>query len=68
MVNVDKLKDKIGERSLTIETLSEKTGIEKSRLYRRLKKPARFTIAEVNSIVGALNLSMKEAIDIFFTH
>ena len=67
MVNVNKLKGKIIEQGLTIELLAEKTGIDKSRLYRRLKEPTQFTIAEVNSIVAALECSTDEALGIFFT-
>lgn len=66
MVSVNKLKGKVMERGLTLESLAEKTGIEKSRLYRRLKEPGQFTVAEVDSIVSVLCLSIEEAIDIFF--
>lgn len=66
MVNVNKLKGRVKEKELNIKSLSEKTGIEVTRLYRRFKDPAQFTIAEVDSIVFVLGLSAEDAIDIFF--
>ena len=66
MVNINKLKGSVIERELNIKRLSEKTGIDRARLYRRFKDPSQFTIAEVDSIVEVLGLSAEEALDIFF--
>ena len=65
-VNISKLKGKITEHDFTIEQLSTETGISTDTLYRRFKDGKKFTIEEVNKIVFALNLSAREAMEIFF--
>lgn len=67
MVNVNKLRGKIVERGLTIEDVAEAMGINRSTLYRKLQMPNNITIGEANAICKILNLTSKEAIDIFFS-
>ena len=67
MVDVSKLKGKIVERNTTQEELANKIGIDKSTFYRKMKQNGNFSIKEVNMIVSALNLSIDEAMAIFFS-
>lgn len=67
MVNIDKLKGKMVEKRLTVETLSEKMGMHQTTLYRRINgNGLDFTIGEVNKIVASLDLTNEEATEIFF--
>ena len=68
MVNVNKLKGKVVECSLTILGLAKETGIPKDTLYRRFSSGEEFTVGEVDKISQALNLSRDEINDIFFAH
>jgi hypothetical protein len=68
MVNVNKLKGKIVENGLNVETLSRRVKIDKSTFYRRLAQNGKeFTIAEADAIVNELNLSSEDAFSIFFS-
>ena len=67
MVNVDKLKGKIVEKRMTVDTLAEKIGMNASTLYRRLNGGgASFTIGEADKIASLLCLTASELNDIFF--
>lgn len=65
-MNVNKLKGKIVENGLNVVALAEMTGIERSKLYRRLNNFEMFTVGEVSRIKDALNLTGEEATEIFF--
>ena len=65
-MNVQKLKGKIVENGLSVETLASMVGTTKSTLYRKLKKSEGITIGEARKIKAALNLTEAEATDIFF--
>jgi DNA-binding phage protein len=67
-VNVNLLKAKLVERGLNLTKLAEMIGIDRATLYRKLKdNGAGLLIGEANAIVRALNLTAKEATEIFFT-
>ena len=67
-VNVNLLKAKLVERGLNLTNLAEMIGIDRATMYRKLKdNGAGLLIGEVNSIVKVLNLTVKEASEIFFT-
>ena len=67
MQNIDKLKDKMDELSITPSMLAEMLGIDASTIYRKFQKNGEtFSIGEANQIVKVLNLSEKEAMSIFF--
>lgn len=67
MQNIDKLKDKMDERSITPSMLAEMLGVDASTIYRKFQKNGEtFSIGEANQIVKVLNLSEKEAMSIFF--
>lgn len=68
MCNIKKLKSKMVERDISVDLLSEQTGISRDTLYRRFHCDGRdFTVAEVNSISKVLNLSLEDIMLIFFT-
>ena len=67
MQNIEKLKDKMDELSITPSMLAEMLGVDASTIYRKFQKNGEtFSIGEANQIVKVLNLSEKEAMSIFF--
>ncbi|NFG59670.1 helix-turn-helix transcriptional regulator [Clostridium botulinum] len=67
MVNINKLKGKVVENGITISELAKKINVDKSTLYRKLKRNGEdISIKEANLIVKALNLTIDEANSIFF--
>jgi len=68
MVNINKLRGKIVEKELTIERLAERIGVDRSTLYRRIDNNGDgFTIKEVDLICRVLELTGREANEIFFS-
>lgn len=67
MVNVNKLKAKLVENGMTVEDLSNSTGLTKATIYRRFKNPNEITIEEVDRIANTLAMNASEAVAIFFT-
>ena len=66
-MNVNKLKGKIVENEMNVSELAKEMHIDRATLYRKLNsKGESFTIKEANLIVKILNLSVQEAMDIFF--
>ncbi len=64
-VNVCKLKAKLVERGMNVETLADLIGIDRSSMYRKLNNFDKITIGEALRIKEVLNLSDAEAIEIF---
>ena len=68
MINVMKLKGKITEKDMNVESLAQKIGINKSTLYRKLNGGGEeITIGEATMISKELSLSAEEVTAIFFT-
>lgn len=68
-MDVNKLKGKVVEKGMNMSQLATKIGIDRSTLYRKLKRQGdTLTVKEVNLIVRALGLTKDEAVDIFFTN
>lgn len=66
-VNVNLLKAKLVERGLNITSLAKMIAIDKATLYRKLQNNgAGLLVKEANDIVQALNLTVQEAMEIFF--
>lgn len=66
MVNINKLKGKMVECGMNVEKLSDKIGVDKSTLYRKLSTNGEnFTIKEANLIARELNLTYSEVNSIF---
>lgn len=66
MVNVQKLRGRMVEMSISADSLAKKIGINVGTLYRRFKNPDGFTVQEVYSIAEELQLSAQELDSIFF--
>ena len=68
MVNINKLKGRIVESGSTIETLADAIGMNRATLYRKINANGEtFSVGEVDRIVRALKLDVKEATSIFFS-
>ena len=66
-MNVNKLKGKMVEKGLNVTMLANELGIDRATLYRKLNnKGATLTIREANRIAEILDLTGKEAVEIFF--
>ncbi len=67
-INVNLLKAKLVERGMNVSQLAEMIGIDRATIYRKLKDGGSgLLISEVNAIIMALNLTIAEAVAIFFT-
>lgn len=67
MVNTNKLRGKIVERQMNIDTVATAVGLTPSTLYRRLNGGGgAFTIEEADKIASLLELSAEELSTIFF--
>lgn len=65
-MNINKLRGKIVEKGLNVETLAALIGIDRSSLYRKLNKSERITVGEANKMKEVLEMSNEEATNIFF--
>ena len=64
-MNLDKLKGKIIEKGLNVETLAVRIGIGRSSMYRKLNNFEKITIGEAKKITAVLGLTNEEASSIF---
>ena len=64
-MNLNKLKGKIIEKGLNVETLAERIGVDRSSMYRKLNNFEKITIGEAKKIKDVLGLSNEEASSIF---
>lgn len=68
IVNVQKLRGKLSEKSVTQETVADSMGIDRTTFYRKMKNGGSgFTIGEIHKMTDVIPLSRDEAVDIFFT-
>ena len=65
MVNFDLLEDKMQEKDISRAKMIKELGIDESTWYRKKKHPESFTIGAAEIIIKVLELSVKEANDIF---
>lgn len=64
-MNLNKLKGKIIEKGLNVETLAVRIGIDRSSMYRKLNNFEKITIGEAKKITAVLGLTNEEASSIF---
>lgn len=64
-MNIAKLKAKIVEKEMNVETLGALINVERSSLYRKLNNAEKITVGEAMKMKEALGLSDAEAYDIF---
>ncbi len=66
-MQLNKLKSKIVELGMNVETLAERIGMERSTLYRKLNNFEKITIGEAVRMKDALDMTDAEASDIFLS-
>lgn len=64
-MKVNKLKGKIVERGMNIESLAKMIGVDRATLYRKLNDAEKITIGEAAKIKEVLEISDSDAYDIF---
>jgi len=64
-MNINKLRGKIVEKGMNIESLAVEIGCDKSTLYRAIKNPEKITIGMALKIKVALDMTNQEAHEIF---
>jgi DNA-binding phage protein len=65
-INIEKLKETVIERNTTLEALAYEMGINRSTLYRKLRRgPAAISLLDAKTISKSLRLSPREADSIF---
>ena len=66
MVDLKKLRSTIDESGLKINALSDKAGINRATLYKRLSGQGEFTVSEISGLCEVLRLSASDRERIFF--
>lgn len=67
VVNAQKLKGKIVEKSKTQESVADAMGINRSTFYRKMKNGGSgFTVGDIHKMIMYIPLTKEEAVDIFF--
>jgi plasmid maintenance system antidote protein VapI len=61
-----KLRGKMVEKGMNVESLASAMDIDRATLYRKLNDGEKFTIGDAKKIKTALDLTDEEANDIFF--
>lgn len=64
-MDINKLKGKLVEKQVNVETLARMIGAERSTMYRKFNNAEKITIGEALKIKVALGLSEAEATEIF---
>jgi plasmid maintenance system antidote protein VapI len=64
-MNIQKLKAKIVEQGLNVETVAERIGVDRSSLYRKLNNFEKITIGEAIRMKDVLGMTNEEASEIF---
>lgn len=64
-MQIMKLKAKMVEQGVNAEKLAKSIGTNRSSLYRKFNKPEKITVGDVVKIKDILNISDREAIEIF---
>lgn len=68
MVNFELLEKKMDEKNVSITEMVNHLDIDESTWYRKRKKPQSFTIGAAEIMIKVLDLSEREANDIFDLH
>jgi transcriptional regulator of acetoin/glycerol metabolism len=66
-MNIAKLKAKLAEKEMNVETLGALIDVERSSLYRKLNNFEKITIGEAVKMKEVLGMSDAEATDIFLS-
>lgn len=65
-MNIPKLKGKMAEKEINVESLAVAIDVDRSTMYRKLDAGEKFTIGEAQRIKDFLELSDDDAASIFF--
>lgn len=65
MADMNKLRGKMVEKSISVKGLAEALKINAATLYRRLKNPDEFTVGNIKIIAEVLHLTAEEVEYIF---
>jgi plasmid maintenance system antidote protein VapI len=66
-MQLNKLKAKIVEKGMNVESLADMIGLDRSSLYRKLNNFEKITIGEAVKMKSALEMTDAEASDIFLS-
>lgn len=64
-MNMLKLKAKIVEKGINVETVADRIGVDRSSLYRKLNNFEKITIGEAGKLKEVLDMTNEEASEIF---
>lgn len=67
-MDIEKLKEKMEEIKIPISVISQKLGISRQSLYKKLTGEREFKVSEVTKIAAVLRLTNEEKEEIFFTN
>lgn len=67
MTNIDRLKYLMNESGMTVTAIADKSGIERTTLYNRLKGVGEFTASEIVGLAKTLHLTKHERDEIFLS-
>jgi transcriptional regulator with XRE-family HTH domain len=68
MTDIERLKRIMSDSGMTVTAIADKSGIERTTLYNRLKGTGEFTASEIVGLARALHLTKKERDQIFLTN
>lgn len=67
-LNIEKLKEKIAEKDITVEAVAKAANMDRSTFYRKMQPDNKgFTVGEAKAIALALEMSGDEANAIFYS-
>ncbi len=66
MLNANKLKAKLVENDINVETFAKMIGISKDTMYRRINDGESFTLGEIDASISTLSLTIEDVNAIFF--
>ena len=66
-MKINKLKAKMVEKGVNVETLADKIGVGRASLYRKLNNFEKITIGEAIKMKSALEMTDADAISIFLS-
>ncbi len=64
-MQINKLKAKLVEKGINVETLADLIGVDRSTLYRKLNNGEKITLGEAKKIKDALDMTAHDSDEIF---
>lgn len=67
MVNINRLREAMNQKSVSLEDAAKAIGIDRATFYRRIEKAGtKFTVEEVDKLANLLDMDSATMQDIFF--